>query len=128
MFFVLGTTGLTGAMVPGMAPGPFVAEMLADRFGSLAALQLIPPVAPAAALSFPFAHRHYGAGPLHIRAPHGHLQAFSEQAPPAKPGPGSRGTSSSGAAAPTPQPRAAQEPHRWQGLICQGRPSKRQPF
>lgn len=97
MFFVAGTTGPAGAMVAnlthasihatafatltlannllGMAPGPFVTGLLADRFGLLAALQLVPLVALAAAVTFAIGHRHYGADLLRIRALHSRMQA-----------------------------------------------------
>lgn len=91
MFFVAGTTGPAGAMVAnlthpsihatafatltlannllGLAPGPFVTGVLADRFGLLAALQLIPLIALPATLAFAVGHRHYAADLLRIRSP-----------------------------------------------------------
>jgi MFS family permease len=90
MFFVAGTTGPAGAMVAnlthtsihatafatltlannllGLAPGPFITGMLADRFGLLSAMQLIPLVALSASVAFTVGYRHYGADLMRIRA------------------------------------------------------------
>ncbi|RJG27179.1 MFS transporter [Massilia cavernae] len=81
MFLAAGTTGPAGAMVAnlthrsvhgtafatltlannllGLAPGPFVTGVLADRYGLDAAFQLVPLVSLAAALVFWYARRHY---------------------------------------------------------------------
>ncbi|RJG04481.1 MFS transporter [Noviherbaspirillum sedimenti] len=90
MFLVAGTTGPAGAMVAnltpaaihssafatltlannllGLAPGPFVTGVIADRIGLLGALQIIPVIALLAAAAF-FIGKHYYAGDLkHIQA------------------------------------------------------------
>lgn len=81
MFLVVGTIGPAGAMVAnlthpsihatafatltlannllGLAPGPFVTGMIADRIGLLGTMQLIPLVAVAAAAAFAIGRRHY---------------------------------------------------------------------
>ena len=81
MLFVAGTTGPAGAMVAnlthpsihatafatltlannllGLAPGPFVTGMFADRIGLLGALQVVPLIALAAAAVFAIGHRNY---------------------------------------------------------------------
>ncbi|HEX6828882.1 MAG TPA: MFS transporter [Burkholderiales bacterium] len=85
MFLVVGTIGPAGAMVAnlthssihatafatltlannllGLAPGPFVTGMIADRVGLLGAMQIIPLVSVAAAAVFAIGSRHY-AGDL----------------------------------------------------------------
>ncbi|HLX24150.1 MAG TPA: MFS transporter [Usitatibacter sp.] len=82
-FIAAGTTGPSTAMVAnvthvsihstafatlslannllGMAPGPVVTGMLADRWGLAAAFQIVPFVCLAAALSFALGRRHYPA-------------------------------------------------------------------
>lgn len=89
MFFVAGTTGPAGAMVAnlthpsihatafatltlannllGLAPGPFVAGMLGDRVGLLAALQWTPLVALPASVAFAIGYRHYDADLCRLR-------------------------------------------------------------
>lgn len=91
MFFVAGTTGPAGAMVAnlthasihatafatftlannllGLAAGPFVTGVLADRIGLLGALQVMPLVAPAAAVAFAIGYRHYAADLKKIHGP-----------------------------------------------------------
>lgn len=81
MLFVAGTTGPAGAMVAnlthpsihatafatltlannllGLAPGPFITGMFADRVGLLGALQVMPLIALAAAAAFAIGHRNY---------------------------------------------------------------------
>jgi MFS family permease len=81
MLMVAGTSGPAGAMVAnltpvvmhssafatltlannllGLAPGPFVTGMIADRIGLLGALQLIPLLAIAAATAFALGKRYY---------------------------------------------------------------------
>lgn len=81
MLFVAGTTGPAGAMVAnlthpsihatafatltlannllGLAPGPFITGIFADRIGLLGALQVMPLIAVAAAVVFAIGHRHY---------------------------------------------------------------------
>lgn len=81
VFFVAGTSGPAGAMVArltpeaihasafgtltlvnnllGLAPGPFVTGMIADRIGLLGALQVIPFAALAATLAFAIGKRYY---------------------------------------------------------------------
>ncbi len=81
MFLAAGTTGPAGAMVAnlthrsvhgtafatltlannllGLAPGPFLTGVLADRYGLALACQLVPLVSLAAALVFWSARRHY---------------------------------------------------------------------
>lgn len=88
MFFVAGTTGPAGATVAnlthvsihatafatftlannliGMAPGPFITGVLADRIGLLSALQLVPLVALAAALAFAIGYLRYPADLLRL--------------------------------------------------------------
>lgn len=90
MLLVAGTTGPAGAMVAnlthpsihatafatltlannllGLAPGPFVTGMLADRFGLLGALQIIPLIALAAAATFAIGHRNYEKDLQRIRS------------------------------------------------------------
>jgi hypothetical protein len=45
----------------GMAPGPIVTGMLADRIGLAGAFQVVPFVCLAAAAAFAFGRRHYAA-------------------------------------------------------------------
>lgn len=81
MLLVAGTTGPAGAMVAnlthpsihatafatlslannllGMAPGPFLTGIVADRIGLQGALQYVPLVAVAATAMFAIGHRHY---------------------------------------------------------------------
>ena len=81
MLFVAGTTGPAGAMVAnlthpsihatafatltlannllGLAPGPFITGMLADRVGLLGAMQVMPLTAVGAAVAFAIGHRYY---------------------------------------------------------------------
>jgi len=81
MFLVVGTIGPAGAMVAnlthptihatafatltlannllGLAPGPFVTGMVADRIGLLGAMQVIPFIAVAAAAAFAVGQRYY---------------------------------------------------------------------
>jgi MFS family permease len=83
MFLVAGTTGPSGAMVAnlthrsvhgtafavltlvnnllGLAPGPYLTGVLADRLGLASAFQLVPLVSLAAAAVFWYALRHYSA-------------------------------------------------------------------
>jgi MFS family permease len=83
IFLVAGTSGPAGAMVArltpeaihasafgtltlvnnliGLAPGPLVTGMIADRVGLLGALQLVPFAALAATLAFAVGKRHYPA-------------------------------------------------------------------
>ena len=83
VFFVAGTSGPAGAMVArltpeaihasafgtltlvnnllGLAPGPLVTGMIADRIGLLGALQAIPFAALAATLVFAIGKRHYSS-------------------------------------------------------------------
>ncbi|HEX6736077.1 MAG TPA: MFS transporter [Azonexus sp.] len=83
MLLVAGTTGPAGAMVAnlthpsihatafatltlannllGLAPGPFVTGILADRTGLMGAMQIVPLVALAAATAFAIGKRHYTA-------------------------------------------------------------------
>lgn len=90
MLVVAGTTGPAGAMVAnlthpsihatafatltlannllGLAPGPFITGIFADRIGLLGALQLIPLTALAAAAVFAIGHRHYAKDLQRIRA------------------------------------------------------------
>jgi MFS family permease len=90
MLLVAGTTGPAGAMVAnlthpsihatafatlslannllGMAPGPFLTGMLADRIGLLGALQWMPLVGVAAAVVFAIGHRNYDRDLQRIRA------------------------------------------------------------
>lgn len=92
MFFVAGTTGPAGATVAnlthisihatafatftlannllGMAPGPFITGMVADRIGLLNALQLVPLVALAAASAFAIGYLHYPADVLRLGIQH----------------------------------------------------------
>lgn len=92
MFFVAGTAGPAGAMVAnlthtsihatafatltlannllGLAPGPFITGILADRIGLLAAMQLIPLVALSASAAFAVGYCHYGADLVRIRTRH----------------------------------------------------------
>lgn len=85
MFLVVGTIGPAGAMVAnlthptihatafatltlannllGLAPGPFVTGMIADRIGLLGAMQIIPFMSVAAAAAFVIGRRYY-AGDL----------------------------------------------------------------
>lgn len=89
MLLVAGTTGPAGAMVAdltnpaihaaafatltlannllGLAPGPFITGVLADRIGLLGALQTIPVVALAAALAFALGRRSTARG---LQGPH----------------------------------------------------------
>jgi MFS family permease len=89
MFFVAGTTGPAGAMVAnltptpihatafatltlannllGLAPGPFLTGLLADRIGLLGAMQLTPLIALAASVAFAIGYRHYEADLVHMR-------------------------------------------------------------
>jgi len=89
MLFVAGTTGPACAMVAnlthptihatafatltlvnnllGLAPGPFVTGIVADRVGLLGALQVVPLIALAAAIAFAIGHRHYAADLKRIR-------------------------------------------------------------
>ncbi|MFD1554971.1 MFS transporter [Paraburkholderia silviterrae] len=91
MFFVWGTSGPTGAMVAnltppaihataiavwalannllGLASGPIIAGMLADRIGLHAALQLMPFAAIGAALLFMIGKRYYPSDLLRIASP-----------------------------------------------------------
>jgi MFS family permease len=91
MFFVAGTTGPAGAMVAnltdasihatafatftlannllGLAAGPFVIGVLADRIGLLGALQVMPLVAPAAAAAFAIGYRRYATDLKKIHNP-----------------------------------------------------------
>jgi MFS family permease len=90
MLLVAGTTGPAGAMVAnlthpsihatafatlslannllGMAPGPFLTGMLADRIGLLGALQWMPLVGVGAAVVFAIGHRSYDRDLQRIRA------------------------------------------------------------
>jgi len=83
MFLAAGTTGPAGAMVAnltdravhgtafatltlannllGLAPGPLITGVLADRLGLAAACQLVPLLSLAAAAVFWYARRHYSA-------------------------------------------------------------------
>ncbi|MBU6489122.1 MAG: multidrug DMT transporter permease, partial [Burkholderiales bacterium] len=83
VFFVAGTSGPAGAMVArltpeaihasafgtltlvnnllGLAPGPLVTGMIADRIGLLGALQAIPFAALAATLMFAIGRRYYSS-------------------------------------------------------------------
>jgi MFS family permease len=83
MFLVVGTIGPAGAMVAnlthpsihatafatltlannllGLAPGPFVTGMIADRIGLLGAMQIIPFIAIGAATAFAIGRRYYTA-------------------------------------------------------------------
>lgn len=92
MFFVAGTTGPAGAMVAnlthtsihatafatltlannllGLAPGPFITGILADRVGLLNAMQLIPLISLSASVAFAIGYCHYGADLMRIRARH----------------------------------------------------------
>lgn len=89
MLVVAGTTGPAGAMVAnlthpsihatafatltlannllGLAPGPFITGIFADRIGLLGALQLIPLTALAAAAVFALGRRNYGRDLQRIR-------------------------------------------------------------
>lgn len=90
MLLVGGTSGPAGAMVGnltpttihasafatltlannllGLAPGPFLTGVMADRIGLLGALQLIPLVSMAAAVAFMFGRRYYTADLKRIQA------------------------------------------------------------
>jgi MFS family permease len=52
----------------GMAPGPFLTGMLADRIGLLGALQYVPLVALGATACFAIGHRNYDKDLQRIRA------------------------------------------------------------
>jgi len=89
MLLVAGTTGPAGAMVAnlthpsihatafatltlannllGLAPGPFITGMFADRIGLLGALQIIPAMGFAAAVVFTIGHRNYARDLQRIR-------------------------------------------------------------
>lgn len=90
MAMVAGTTGPAGAMVAnlthpsihatafatltlannllGLAPGPFVTGIIADRVGLAGAMQIVPLIALGAAAAFAFGKRHYAADLQRIRA------------------------------------------------------------
>jgi len=90
MAMVAGTTGPAGAMVAnlthpsihatafatltlannllGLAPGPFVTGMVADRVGLMNAMQIVPLIALGAATAFAYGKRHYAADLQRIRA------------------------------------------------------------
>lgn len=90
MAMVAGTTGPAGAMVAnlthpsihatafatltlannllGLAPGPFVTGLIADRVGLMGAMQLVPLIALAATAAFIFGKRHYADDLRHIRS------------------------------------------------------------
>lgn len=89
MFLATGTTGPAGAMVAnlthaaihgtafaaltlannmlGLAPGPFVTGLLADRFGLQSALALMPLISLAAAAVFLYARAHYLSDVARVR-------------------------------------------------------------
>lgn len=90
MAMVAGTTGPAGAMVAnlthpsihatafatltlannllGLAPGPFVTGILADRIGLMGAMQIVPLIALGAASAFAIGKRHYAEDLQRIRA------------------------------------------------------------
>lgn len=90
MLLVAGTTGPAGAMVAnlvhpnihasafatltlvnnllGLAPGPFVIGVLADRVGLMGAMQIVPLVALAASVAFAIGKRHYAEDLRRIHA------------------------------------------------------------
>jgi MFS family permease len=90
MLLVAGTTGPACAMVAnlthpsihatafatltlvnnllGLAPGPFVTGILADRMGLLGALQITPLIALGAAVAFAIGHRNYDQDLQRIRS------------------------------------------------------------
>lgn len=90
MAMVAGTTGPAGAMVAnlthpsihatafatltlannllGLAPGPFVTGMIADRIGLAGAMQIVPLIALGAAAAFAFGKRYYAGDLQRIRA------------------------------------------------------------
>lgn len=90
MAMVAGTTGPAGAMVAnlthpsihatafatltlannllGLAPGPFVTGILADRIGLMGAMQIVPLIALGAAGAFAIGKRHYAEDLQRIRA------------------------------------------------------------
>jgi hypothetical protein len=90
MLLVGGTSGPAGAMVGnltptaihasafatltlannllGLAPGPFLTGVMADRIGLLGALQIIPLASMAAAVAFAFGRRYYIADLKRIQA------------------------------------------------------------
>jgi len=90
MFVVAGTTGPAGAMVAnltraaihssafatltlvnnlfGLAPGPFITGVIADRIGLLGALQIMPVVALAAAIAFASGKRSYAEDLKRVQA------------------------------------------------------------
>lgn len=90
MFLVAGTTGPAGAMVAnltpakihssafatltlvnnllGLAPGPFIAGVIADRIGLLGALQISSAMALAAAVAFALGKRYYAGDLARIQA------------------------------------------------------------
>jgi len=90
MLLVGGTSGPAGAMVGnltppaihasafatltlannllGLAPGPFLTGVMADRIGLLGALQIIPLASMAAAVAFAFGRRYYTADSKRIQA------------------------------------------------------------
>ncbi|MHA7598817.1 MFS transporter [Alicycliphilus sp. T452] len=90
MAMVAGTTGPAGAMVAnlthpsihatafatltlannllGLAPGPFVTGLIADRIGLMGAMQLVPLIALGATTAFIIGKRHYADDLRHIRS------------------------------------------------------------
>jgi len=90
MAMVAGTTGPAGAMVAnlthpsilatafatltlannllGLAPGPFVTGIIADRIGLMGAMQIVPLIALGAATAFAIGKRHYAEDLRRIRA------------------------------------------------------------
>lgn len=90
MLLVAGTTGPAGAMVAnlthpsihatafatltlcnnllGLAPGPYLTGMFADRIGLVGAMQIVPLVALCAVIAFSIGRRHYAKDLLRIRA------------------------------------------------------------
>jgi MFS family permease len=90
MLLVAGTTGPAGAMVAnlihptihasafatltlgnnllGLAPGPFLTGVIADRIGLMGAMEIVPAVALAAAVAFTIGKRHYAKDLQRIHA------------------------------------------------------------